>query len=361
MLIKKRLSMFLTIILTACMFLSGCSGMDFETNEKTISGSPSTAGLTVHFIDVGQGDSQLIESDGHFMLVDAGENDQGEQVVQYLKNAGVTKLDYVIGTHPHSDHIGGLDTVINAFDVETVILPPKEHTTKTFEDVLDAIDEKGLGITKAVPDTNYRLGNASFTIIAPVKEYGDDLNNWSVGIHLTYGSTSFVMTGDAEAEAEADMAKAFKSKLKSNVLKLGHHGSSTSSTEEFLDMVLPEYVVISCGAGNSYGHPHKEIVKRLEERQIKAYRTDELGSIIADSDGTAITWIIGGKTVVGVDKPGQPDSFTYTYILNTNSKKFHLPECTSVSDIKKEHKQSYMGDKNELLEQGYSPCKRCNP
>lgn len=162
-------------------------------------------GLTVHYIDVGQGDSILAGSDGHYMLIDAGENDQADTVVSYLKQAGVTSLDYVIGTHPHSDHIGGLDKVIDEFTVGKVILPPVEHTTRTFEDVLNAVSNKGLKITKPVPGSTYTLGSASFTIVAPVKDYGNDLNNWSVGIRLTYGSNSFLMCGDAESQAESDM------------------------------------------------------------------------------------------------------------------------------------------------------------
>ena len=138
--------------------------------------------MTVHFIDVGQGDSLLAESDGHFLLVDAGENDQGDTVIAYLREAGVTSLDYVIGTHPHSDHIGGLDDVIRAFDVKAVILPPVAHTTKTFEDVLDAVQEKNLTLTQPKPGDSYALGDAAFTILAPQADYGDDLNNWSVGI-----------------------------------------------------------------------------------------------------------------------------------------------------------------------------------
>ena len=166
----------------------------------------------------------LAESDGHYMLIDAGENDQAGTVISYLKAQGVTKLDYVIGTHPHSDHIGGLDKVIDTFPVDKVILPPVEHTTKTFEDVLDSIASRGLKITKPTPGDSYDLGDASFTILSPVKDYGKDLNNWSgVGVRLTYGINSFVMCGDAENQAEEDIIKN-GAVLKADVLKAGHHG-----------------------------------------------------------------------------------------------------------------------------------------
>ena len=226
----KRIVFFL--LLSLVLVTGGCSSQDPPTSSQNFSENS----MEVHFLDVGQGDSALIRSGEHTMLIDAGENDQGDVVVSYLKDLGIKRLDYVIGTHPHSDHIGGLDTVIRAFDVGTVILPPKEHTTKTFEDVLDAIEEKGLSITKPVVGTKYSLGNASFCIIAPNGDYGDDLNNWSVGLRITNGDCSFLFTGDAESQAEsADMA-ANGISLKSDVLKLGHHGSSTSSSPLFLDL-----------------------------------------------------------------------------------------------------------------------------
>ena len=232
----------------------------------------------MHFIDVGQGDSILAESDGHYMLIDAGENDQAGTVVSYLKAEGVTKLDYVIGTHPHSDHIGGLDKVIDTFPVDKVLLPPVEHTTRTFEDVLDSIASRGLKITKPAPGDSYDLGNASFTILSPVKDYGNDLNNWSVGIRLTYGDNSFVMCGDAENQAEEDIVNS-GAMLKADVLKAGHHGSSTSTSEAFLDRVSPSVAVIQCGKDNSYGHPHKEAMQNFAAVGAQVLRTDELASI----------------------------------------------------------------------------------
>lgn len=246
-------------------------------------------GLNVHFIDVGQGDSILVESAGHFMLIDAGENNQGETVVSYLKQAGVSSLDYVIGTHPHSDHIGGLDNVIRSFDTKTLFLPPVEHTTATFEDVLDAAEEKGLSITAPVPGDSFSLGEASFTLLSPVKEYDDDLNDWSVGVRLSYGDNAFVMCGDAEEKAEQDIIKSGAT-LSADVLKAGHHGSNTATSDSFLKAVSPSVAVISCGKGNSYGHPHKETMEKLEKAGVNVLRTDELGTIIAHSDGTAITW-----------------------------------------------------------------------
>ena len=314
-------------------------------------------GLTVHYIDVGQGDSILAGSDGHYMLIDAGENDQADTVVSYLKQAGVTSLDYVIGTHPHSDHIGGLDKVIDEFTVGKIILPPVEHTTRTFEDVLNAVSNKGLKITKPVPGSTYTLGSASFTIVAPVKDYGNDLNNWSVGIRLTYGSNSFLMCGDAESQAESDMLERGMP-LKADVLKAGHHGSSTS-TSVFLKAVSPSYVVIQCGKDNSYGHPHKETMEKLEKAGCQVLRTDEYGTITASSDGTQITWNVPGtKDAAGAQPFQSPQS---TYILNTSSRKFHLPDCPSLEQMKDRNRKEFSGTRDELISEGYAPCGQCRP
>lgn len=261
-----------------------------QLNDKKNPEIKSSSGtLNVHFIDVEQGDSILIQDGSHFMLVDAGENDQGDRVVDYLKSQGVVSLDYVIGTHPHSDHIGGLDDVLEAFPVETVIMPPVEHTTATFEDVLDAVADQGLKITKPVPGDTYELGQSRFTVLGPAGDYADELNDWSVGIRLTDGNHSFVMCGDAEAEAEEDMARSGLT-LSADVLKSGHHGSRTSSSPEFLKAVSPSWAVISCGEGNSYGHPHEETLKKYAEYGIQVLRTDEKGTITASSSPEGLTW-----------------------------------------------------------------------
>lgn len=279
---------FLAVILSA-FFYDHSSDSPFASAD-TISAAVKDSALNVHFIDVGQGDSTLIESNGHYMLIDAGENNQADTVIDYLREQNVSTLDYVIGTHPHSDHIGGLDKIIEAFDIGKVILPSKEHTTRTFEDLLDAIAGKGLKITKPAVGDIYEIGDASFQILAPNQDYGDDLNNWSVAVRLVYGDTSFVFTGDAETEAEADIITNGLM-LQADVLKVGHHGSRTSSNDAFLDSVKPSYAVIECGADNSYGHPHKETMEKLEKRNILIYRTDTQGNIVASTDGTDITWI----------------------------------------------------------------------
>lgn len=374
------------LVLMSSFSISGCSTenaliqdtpvlAESSNNDVGLVKATKTASeLKVHFIDVGQGDSILIQSGDHDMLVDAGENDQGDGVVTYLHSQGIAKLDYVIGTHPHSDHIGGLDDVINNVSVGKVILPPVEHTTKTYEDVLDAIGSQGLKITKPVVGDTYQLGDASFQIIAPNGNYDDDLNNWSVGIKLTYGDNSFVMCGDAESQAEADIC-AGGINLSADVLKLGHHGSKTSTSGAFLNKVNPEYAVISCGMGNSYGHPHKETLNKLHSKGIKVFRTDEQGTIIATSDGINIKWSTQPSTTNKAGQStGEQESAketksaeatiapaqvkAITYVLNTKTKKFHLPTCGSLPTTNRENSDM---SRDEVISEGYVPCKKCNP
>lgn len=244
--------------------------------------------VEVHFIDVGQGDSILIEADESAMLIDAGENNMGTTVVDYLKNHGVDELDYVIGTHPHSDHIGGLDYVINNMTVDQVMMPDVVHTTKTYEDVLDAISNKGLTITAPKVGDEYRLGPASFTIIAPGSSDYEDLNDYSIGIKLTYKNSSFLFAGDAGIHSEEEMLTCGID-LSADILKISHHGSEYSSGAAFLDAVNPEYAVISVGKDNDYGHPHAQTLQALSDRGIKLYRTDEQSNIVFTTDGITIS------------------------------------------------------------------------
>lgn len=244
--------------------------------------------LQIHYMDVGQGDATLIVCDGHAMLIDAGENDKGSSVWSYLKSQGIEELDYVIGTHPDSDHIGGLDVIIYKFQCGKVFMPDLVKDTRTYEDVIKAAENKNYKITVPKVGEKYTLGGAEFTVIAPNDNY-KDANNASIGILLTYGGTSFLFTGDAEEEAEKDIIENGIN-IDADVYKAGHHGSRTSSCDEFLAEVTPEYVVISCGENNSYGHPHAAIINYCISNNIPIYRTDMQGTIVLKSDGSNITW-----------------------------------------------------------------------
>lgn len=247
------------------------------------------SGLEIHYLDVGQGDSTLILCDGHAMLIDAGDNDRGTAVQSYLESQGVTTLDYVIGTHPDADHIGGLDVVLYKFDCQMVMMPDFEKDTRTYDDVVQTMKQKRYKNTLPEVGMVYELGSAVFTIVAPNGEYGDNANDYSVGILLQHGKNRFLFTGDAEEASEADMLEKGID-LEADVFKASHHGSRTANTEEFLQTVDPDYVVISCGQDNSYGHPHAEVMSRLRAMGISVFRTDEQGTIVAYSDGTEITF-----------------------------------------------------------------------
>lgn len=320
-------------------------------NENTIKES-----LEIHFIDVGQADCILVKSNKQAMLIDAGNNDDADLIKRYLKNQNIKELEYVIGTHPHEDHIGSLDVVINNFDVKKVIMPKKATTTKTFEDVVTAIENKNLTITLPKVGDKYNVGEAEFAVLSPIKEdYGSNLNNYSIGILLTHGENKFVFTGDAEKEVEEDILNT-KIDIDADLMKMGHHGSTTSNSEEFLDKISPKIAVITCGVDNSYGHPHKEILDTLIKRNIETYRTDLQGNIIVMSDGKNIE-IKTEKNVVIETK----EETYITYILNTNSKVFHEKTCDSVSKMSEKNKKEYVGKREELLKQGYKACGICRP
>ena len=261
----------------------------FSTGCSSNSGVSANNQLKVHFIDVGQADSILIQQGNNAMLIDAGNNEDSETVKNYIAKQGIKKLDYVIGTHAHEDHIGGLDYVINNFEIDKIYMPKATSNTKTFEDVVTAIKNKEMKITTPVPGDSFKLGEADCKILAPNSASYKDLNNYSIVIKVTYKNNSFMFTGDAEAISETEMLnKGFD--VKADVLKVGHHGSSSSTSDEFLKKVSPKYAVISAGKDNDYGHPHKEIMKKLKDSGIAVYRTDESGTIIFTSDGNNISF-----------------------------------------------------------------------
>lgn len=293
---------FILIILAAIFFYSAYLelGADSVPDAAVNSFIDKDADLEIHFIDVGQGDCSLIIWEGASMLIDCGERDYAETVKKYLKKQGVKKLDYIIATHPHSDHIGGMGDIISEFEVGKVIAPRVSEdmtpTTKTYERLLQALKDKSLKLTAAKPDTTYTISSTAasaaeksppkFEVLAPVKDY-DDLNNYSVVIRMTYGNTSYLFTGDAEKEAELDIL-GNGADVDADVLKVGHHGSSTSSCDEFYEAVSPEICVIQCGEGNSYGHPHKETIDTINSSGVKVYRNDTDGTVIVYSDGDEI-------------------------------------------------------------------------
>ena len=246
-------------------------------------------GLFAAYIDVGQGDSALLACGGETLLIDAGVSSEGETVVEYLKSRGVTELDYVVCTHAHEDHCGGLDAVIENFDVGTLFAPYTEFDSSgAFTRFEDTAAEKGLFVTVPPLGAEFTLGDAVFEFAGPVSDWGGDLNDSSLVLRIEYGETAFLFTGDISAGALEDCALIGGFDLGCDVLKLGHHGSSSSTDEEVLDLTRPELAVASCGEGNRYGHPHEEVVQLLEQRGVTLLRTDTDGTIELVSDGQKI-------------------------------------------------------------------------
>lgn len=247
--------------------------------------------LKVHYIDVGQGDCQLIVSSSETVLIDCGEREYSERVIGYIRALGIGRLDYVVVSHPHTDHMGGMSYILDEFDIGTVIMPKIKDsilpTTNAFQRMLKSIDTKGIKTDYAEAGKRYGIGSATMTVLSPVKDY-DDLNNYSVVVKIVHGENSFLFTGDIEKQAEADILSS-GADVSATVLKAAHHGSGSSSHSAFIDAAAPEYVVIEVGQGNDYGHPHKETLKWIRDRNLKLYRTDLNGNIIFTSTGSGLT------------------------------------------------------------------------
>lgn len=319
--------------------------------------SQSEGGLSVHIIDVGQGDGIFVElPDGTTLLIDAGEKQYGQTVIDYITARGYNRIDYLVGTHPHSDHIGGLEQVIRSFDIGTVYMPKKSHTTSTYLNLLQTIADKGLSIqTAKAGKTIAEGGDFSVDILSPVDEdYGDELNLYSVVIKITYGSQRFLFLGDAETENEEQM-----SDVQAEFVKVGHHGSATSSDSEFVRRVGAKYAVVSVGAGNSYGLPKDKILQRWQESGAAIYRTDESGSIVAYSDGSSITISAVPSALETVDT--ETNETVTSWVLNTSSKKIHRSDCASVTAMAESNCAQSNKTIEELIAEGYTACKSCQP
>ncbi|MBP3707867.1 MAG: MBL fold metallo-hydrolase [Clostridia bacterium] len=254
--------------------VEGLENITIYTGSDCISQIPNDNSLRLYCLDVGQGDSILIVNQGKTMLIDASINEMGSTVVKYLKDLGITKIDYLVGTHPHEDHIGGFDNVIREFDIGTIYMPKKASNTKTFEEVLDAIKAKNLKVTAPTIGTKFSIGDANCEVMA-IQNDAEDTNETSIVIQMECNNTKYLFTGDANYNVENSRAWE-----EVDVLKVGHHGSRTSTTKKFLDQVKPKIALISVGKDNSYGHPTEDTLKRLNNIGSKIYRTDENGTIL---------------------------------------------------------------------------------
>lgn len=339
--------------------------------------------LEVHYIDVGQGDATLLKCGKQAMLIDAGPDNAGTALQYYLTEQDVKRLDYVIITHPDADHIGGMDVILTKFNCAKVFMtedePDQESTA--YRDLKEAFRYKSYKTIAPEVGDEYELGDAKITFLGPEEHSSVDNDNSLICL-VEYGKNSFLFTGDAESAEEKTI---IKQKITADVYQVGHHGSETSSSKELLDKIDPTYAVISCGANNSYGHPHKSVLDRLQNKGVSVFRTDEQGTIIAKADGKVIkwnvtpskTWAPGTIPLTLSEEPNTSDApinrnimpdenqnrstSDVSYVLNTNTKKFHLPSCASVSDMKEKNKKEVNWSRDDIIDAGYDPCKRCNP
>jgi len=360
---------------------------NFNNIYTAINQPESASTLTVHFIDVGQGDSMLIQTpEGNTMLIDGGPNSSGSSLVSYLKNQGITKINLIVSTHPHEDHIGGLISVINNYEVGNIIDSGVAHTTKTYKNYLSAVRSNNINFVNWSLGQEFVLGkDVSFVILGPTIS-SSDLNNSSIVIKLAYKDSTFLFTGDAESIEEVKIISS-GANLESDILKVGHHGSDSSSSIKFLNAVSPEIAVNSCGALNSYGHPSDITLKDLAAIGAIIYRTDLTGTIVIESDGTTEKATQGSsyayvakvaETTQATDTtqptettPPETTAPTETvapeipasagqYVGSVNSDVFHYPNCSYVNSIHPEN-MIWFSSRDDAVAHGYRPCKRCNP
>ena len=346
---KKLISLFLILSL----LLSGCVveiPIPAETTAATVADGES---LIIHYIDVGQADCILLENEGRFLLIDGGNREDSQLVVSYLEQQGVQELDAVVCTHAHEDHVGGLPSVLAVYPTAAVYAPTNTYSSNIFDKFVYYTDQQGLEITIPQPGDSFTLGNVDLTILGPVKSYPDP-NNTSIVIMAEFGSTRFLFTGDMEKEAENDMLDYWDEQYNWNcdVLKSGHHGSSTSSSYRLIYETDPEYIVISVGKDNSYGHPHRETIALYKDAGIPAFRTDELGHVIVTSDGSTVSMTWEKQNA----QPEDVEAADISYIGNKNSKKLHISTC---SGLPKAENQVTFDSYEEAIDAGYTPCSSC--
>lgn len=291
--IKINTCAILAFVLSVLLFCSCSFNVGFNS-ESAVDGSEKDT-LNVHFLDVGQGDSIFIElPDEKTMLIDAGENYHGEGIKEYISDCGYSKIDYLVATHPHADHIGSMSYIVRNMDIGAVYMPKVDANTKTFENLLESISDKGLKVISAKAGlTIADESDYTIDVVAPVTVDESNLNNSSAVIKLSYKNNRFLFTGDAEKEE----LESITDDISADVLKVGHHGSKTSTTEEFLNSVNPAYAVISVGEDNEYGHPHSSTLKLLEEFNCKVFRTDTDKTVVLTSDGDKITADYGKTSI----------------------------------------------------------------
>ncbi|EOU1902396.1 MBL fold metallo-hydrolase [Clostridium perfringens] len=281
---KKIISSIIGIIV---VLLAGYFGIDLTQDPKV----PKDSKLMISYMDVGQGDAAYIKVNGNDILIDAGPRSNSKELLEQLKAKNIDDFELVIATHPHEDHIGGMVDVFKEYEVKAFYSPKITHTTKTYENLVKAVKDEGLKTKELKGGMVIDLGEgAKFEVFTPQKSEYEELNDYSPIMKLSFGDTSYLFTGDAEKLAEEEALAKYKTSLDSDVIKFGHHGSSSSSSNAFIEAVSPKYGIISCAKDNKYGHPHRETLDIIKKYNIKTFRTDTDGEIILTSDGKSINF-----------------------------------------------------------------------
>lgn len=357
------------------------SKLNGDTNEQKTEESQSEPELLpegsyfeIHFIDVGQADAELIICDDHAMLVDGGYKSDSSLIYSYLKKENITELDYIICSHPHEDHVGGLAGALNYAKAKNALCPVDSYDSDGFNDFKKYLDNQGVEITKPAVGESFSLGNSTVSVLGPT--INGSGNNNSLVLRVVYGQTSFLLTGDAEFEEEQYMLNSGQ-ELSSTVLKVGHHGSDSSTSAQFLNAVMPQYAVISVGTDNAYGHPSQAVLDNFKQFNVDVFRTDLQGDVICSSNGQSVSFTVeknkDADTLSTVyqdpvlrvfpfdTQPENIEADNIDYVLNTNTKKYHYPNCSSVNQMKDKNKEFYSGTREEIIAKGYSPCGNCRP
>lgn len=345
-----------------------------QPTEYTVTPTENST-FKIGFLDVGQADAAVVECDGQYMLIDGGNKADSSKIYAFLKKYSINHLDIVVATHAHEDHVGGIPGALNYANADLVLSPVEYYDSDAFTDFVKYANQNGQGIKIPSIGDTYRLGSSTVTILG--LNAGSEVNDSSIVLMVKYGNTSFLFTGDAEREAEQAILNSGVD-LSANVLKVGHHGSDTSTTYPFLREIMPKYAVISVGANNSYEHPTDNTLSRLRDADVTVYRTDLHGNILITSDGETVSVSTEkSATTEDVMAPGgrlaTPQPAIYSepeeldepdgvdYIANKNTKKFHYPSCNSVKKMKESNKWYFTGTRDELLAKGYDSCGNCHP
>ncbi|MCL2163560.1 MAG: MBL fold metallo-hydrolase [Oscillospiraceae bacterium] len=348
----KKTRLLIAITSIAMLLLSACYAHPRNENQTSDTIVP---GFTINYIDVGQADSALVVCDGRTMLIDGGNVADSDLIYTFLKNHNISNLDYIIATHAHEDHVGGLAGALNYATVGVAFSPVTEYDSKAFANFVKYLGEQNVSITIPNAGDTFKLGSADVMILGPINP-SEEPNNTSIVLRIVYGATSFLFTGDCERPVEQDILDAGYD-LSATVLKVGHHGSDTSTTYPFLREIMPQYAVISCGVDNPYGHPDENTMSRLRDADVIVYRTDMQGTITCISDGETVS-ITTEKNAGAQTNPAESDSDEAYYIGNINTHKFHRPSC---SGLPIEKNRVVFNTREDALNAGYDSCGTCRP